>query len=132
MIPTGHRIRYPYEALLIELDTFRACAYPKLLVLNPAARSTVCPSPRLDMGPSVDVAAPCVSRPSTGFGREEEAPDPRPPIAHPTSMPLLMDQSHVKAKTGVLIRTLRTGKMSGKRAGGETSNSRMCSAKHAA
>ena len=49
--------------------------------------------------------------------------EPSPPSAQLTSIPRLMLQSQTSANTGVLIRTLSTGKMSGRRAGGEIKSS---------
>jgi hypothetical protein len=52
--------------------------------------------------------------------------EPSPLTAQLTSMPRLIDQSQVKTKRGVLMRTFSTGKISGKRAGGGTMNSTKC------
>lgn len=65
------------------------------------------------------------------FGRvdtceEELDAGPGPPSAQLTSIPRLIDQSQVNAKTGVLTRTLRTGYRSGRRAGGGMAASAMC------
>ncbi len=49
-----------------------------------------------------------------------------PPSAQLTSIPRLIDQSQVNAKTGVLTRTLRTGYRSGRRAGGGIAASATC------
>lgn len=48
---------------------------------------------------------------------------PNPPNAHPTSIPFLMLQSQARINTGVLMSTLRTGKMSGYREGAGRMNS---------
>ena len=39
----------------------------------------------------------------------ERGAEPSPPSAQPTSIPRLMDHSHVNAKTGVQTSTFRTG-----------------------
>lgn len=56
---------------------------------------------------------------------------PRPPRAQLTSTPRLTLHSQTNANTGVLIRTLRTGKISGKRGGGVMRSSARWTAKHA-
>ena len=48
---------------------------------------------------------------------------PRPTTAQPTSIPDLIDHNQTNPNTGVLIRTFKTGKMSGYRAGGWMTNS---------
>lgn len=53
-----------------------------------------------------------------------ELPPARPTIAQPTSTPDLIDHSQTNPKTGVLIRTFKTGNMSGYRAGGWMTNSK--------
>ena len=51
-------------------------------------------------------------------------PPPRPTTAQPTSIPDLIDHSQTNPKTGVLIKTFKTAKRSGYRAGGRMTNSK--------
>ena len=115
----------------------RPCAYPRLIVRYPsllreAAPVTVRTCSSKDGcwsdAPFAEIDA------EMGFFWDALVLErvPRPPRAQLTSTPRLTLQSQTSAKTGVLIRTLRTGKMSGKRGGGATRSSATCTAKHAA
>lgn len=92
----------------------REFAYPRLLALNPTERSTPRRSnPRPEVDDSTALFADLPSAVATfvvmgGIVRGDDA-GPRPLIAHPTSMPRLMDHNNVNAKTGVLISTFKTG-----------------------
>lgn len=99
------------------------CAYPKLTARPPTCRRLPLYLAPLSAGlaGSSDFA---LSGLAVDFDKGDE--DPRPPSAHPTSMPHLILHNHARTKTGVLIRTFRTGKRSGYREGGETRNSREC------
>ena len=100
---------------------FRPCEKPKLVALAPDSR------PTLPKGPLFDPAWSVLIEDSTLVW---ENPG-RPPIAQAISNPHLILQSQTRAKTGVLMRTLRTGNMSGYRAGGERTSSIPCKRKQA-
>ncbi len=138
--PTTHSSQW--MSTLPLLGIFRVCrprAKPKLIVRKPWPLGDKGSVAVLHAPPST----PLSGRPSDGNGwnfAEDEiaiagalldaaAVDferkPRPPRVQLTSMPRLMPQSQTSTKTGVLTRTLRTGKMSGRRGGGENKNSTM-------
>ena len=114
----------------------RACAYPRLIVRIP---------PLLGVA-ALSADRYCSDCPSAGNGWEDVDAGrgdfcglagalerlPRPPMAQLTSTPRLMLQSQTSAKTGVLTRTFRTGKMSGRRAGGVMRSSATWTVRHAA
>ena len=107
---------------------FLPCAYPKLNVRIPEARSVA----------SSGRVSPSAAEGSCTAGKGFCAPEgvfddrePRPPSAQLTSTPRLMLQSQTRANTGVLTSTFSTGKISGNRAGGVNRNSAVWRTIHA-
>ena len=102
---------------------FLPCAKPKLIVRIPLLLSIVT---------SPEGCPTFSSAEGVGFWLELEPDvaldecDPRPLSDQLTSIPRLMLQSQTSTKTGVLISTLSTGKMSGRRAGGVKRSSATC------